>query len=187
MTPWLGVHTLSGSKAPASPYVSKLGQSMGKRPKGEDEPGAAEYEALLKTVASRIREERVAAKLSQAQLAAKTDLKQSYIYELETGESNITLKTLSRVASALGVAPRDLLPADAGAQVSSADYQKLVSACARMANLLDEVRAHPSLRLALERESDADKSASARQCTRPSGEAAGSKDRPAADHIKHVD
>jgi len=160
---------------------------MGKRPQGDDEPGAVEYEALLKTVASRIREERTAAKLSQAQLAAKTDLKQSYIYELETGESNITLKTLSRVASALGVAPRDLLPAEAGAQVSPADYQQLVSACARMASLLDEVRAHPSLRLALEREAGVGKPAAARGRTRPAGEATGAKAHSAADHIKHID
>jgi len=160
---------------------------MGKRPQGDDEPGAAEYEALLKTVANRIREERNAAKLSQAQLAAKTDLKQSYIYELEKGESNITLKTLSRVASALGVAPRDLLPAAAGAQVSPEDYQQLVSACARMAGLLDEVRAHPSLRLALEREAGVGKPGVARERARPAGGAAGGKARPAAEHIKHVD
>jgi transcriptional regulator with XRE-family HTH domain len=159
---------------------------MGKRPQG-DVPGAAEYEALLKTVASRIREERIAAKLSQAQLAAKTVLKQSYIYELETGESNITLKTLSRVAAALGVAPRDLLPAEAGAQVPPADYQQLVSACARMASLLDEVRSHPSLRLALEREAGVGKLSATRERAHRAGEAAGAKARPAVNHIKHVD
>ena len=140
---------------------------MGKRPQGDDESGAAEYEALLKTVADRIREERTAAKLSQAQLAAKTDLKQSYIYELEKGESNITLKTLSRVASALGVAPRDLLPGSADAQVAPEDYQQLVSACARMASLLDEVRTHPSLRVALEREASVGKPGATRHGRRP--------------------
>jgi transcriptional regulator with XRE-family HTH domain len=160
---------------------------MGKRPKGDDEPGAEEYEALLKTVASRIREERIAAKLSQAQLAAKTGLKQSYIYELETGGSNITLKTLSRVASALAVAPRDLLPADAGAQVSREDYQQLVSTCARMASLLDEVRAHPPLRLALERATSVGKPGAARKRAHPAGEVAGAKARPTTDHIKHID
>jgi transcriptional regulator with XRE-family HTH domain len=160
---------------------------MGKRPKGNEETGAAEYEALLKTVASRIREERIAAKLSQAQLAAKTGLKQSYVYELETGGSNITLKTLSRVASALAVAPRDLLPADAGTQVSPADYQQLVRACARIASLLDEVRAHPPLRLALEREAGVGKPGAARKRAHPAGEATGAKARPASDHTKHID
>jgi transcriptional regulator with XRE-family HTH domain len=151
---------------------------MGKTPKGNGEPGTTEYQALLKTVASRIREERTAAKLSQAQLAARTDLKQSYIYELETGESNITLKTLCRVASALGIAPRDLLPAEPGAQVSPADYQQLVSACAGMARLLDEVRAHPSLRVALERAAGVGKSTSARARARPSGKAGDSRSGP---------
>lgn len=81
----------------------------------QDEPesrrvGDTSHEALLVSVGARIREARKLANLTQTDLAKAVGSGQSYIYQIETGEANITLKTLFRIAVVVGLSPRDLLP-----------------------------------------------------------------------------
>jgi transcriptional regulator with XRE-family HTH domain len=79
--------------------------------KGPSIPGevANDQEPLLALVGARIRATRQRAKLKQSDVARSIGTKQSYIVGVEAGEQNITLKTLARVAAALGVSPVSLL------------------------------------------------------------------------------
>jgi transcriptional regulator with XRE-family HTH domain len=47
---------------------------------------------------------------SQEQIAERTRLTQTYISLLETGKRRASMKTLEKIASAIGVKVRDLLP-----------------------------------------------------------------------------
>jgi DNA-binding XRE family transcriptional regulator len=49
-----------------------------------------------------IRRLRIKMKLTQEQLAEKMDVKREYISRIESGNQNITLETLIRIASAVG-------------------------------------------------------------------------------------
>ena len=64
---------------------------------------------LLVLVGSRIRLIRKRAKLKQSEVAAAIETKQTYMVGVEAGQQNITLRTLARIAAALGVAPMTLL------------------------------------------------------------------------------
>lgn len=78
--------------------------------KGPNNAGeASDQEPLLALVGNRIKAARLHAKLKQSELAAAIGTGQSYIVGVEAGETNITLKTLARVAAALGVSPVALL------------------------------------------------------------------------------
>lgn len=48
--------------------------------------------------------------LTQAQLAEKSEVTRSHIANLETGRSDVPVSTLMRIADALGVPAKDLLP-----------------------------------------------------------------------------
>jgi len=61
------------------------------------------------TVAARIRQFRMRKGWSQEELAAKCDLHRTYIGAIERKERNITLRTLARVADALGCEITDLV------------------------------------------------------------------------------
>ena len=81
---------------------------MAKGPKTEGE-APADHEPLQAIVGARVREARRRAKLKQSELGAVIGSGQSHVFQIEAGEVNITLKTLVRLAEALGVEPRDLL------------------------------------------------------------------------------
>lgn len=66
-------------------------------------------EPLLLLVGSRIRTLRRRSKLKQSEVAKSIGTGQSYVVGVEAGEQNITLRTLARIAAALGVAPAYLL------------------------------------------------------------------------------
>ena len=70
---------------------------------------ADDDEPLLLLVGARIRTLRRRAKLKQSEVAKSIGTGQSYVVGVEAGEQNITLKTLARIATALGVAPAVLL------------------------------------------------------------------------------
>lgn len=95
-----------------------------------------EYEEVLGTVARRIRDVRTASNLSQRQLADRAGLKASQIFELETGASNITLRTLTRIAVALAVPPRELLPDAQARPVSRHELERLATLCTELAREL---------------------------------------------------
>ena len=60
-------------------------------------------------VGKNMREFRVAAGLSQGDVAKRMDVEQTYVSGLERGVRNPTLTTLERAAAALGVTIVDLL------------------------------------------------------------------------------
>jgi transcriptional regulator with XRE-family HTH domain len=82
------------------------------KPVDEEEP--PEAQALYAYVGSRVRAERELAKLSQKDLASLTDMRQPYIFEIERIGVNLSLKSLLRLATALGVSPRDFFPGQPG-------------------------------------------------------------------------
>jgi transcriptional regulator with XRE-family HTH domain len=83
-------------------------RSMAKAAQEGDFP--PELQQLLTSIGERIKELRVQRGLTQKDLAEECDLKQPYVFELERGAANLTMKTLLRVSNAFGVTPRDLLP-----------------------------------------------------------------------------
>lgn len=74
-----------------------------------EEASGGDGDPLLAHVGERIRAARKRARLRQSDLAQAIGTHQSYIVGVEAGEQNITLKTLARVATALGVTPMTLL------------------------------------------------------------------------------
>ena len=56
-----------------------------------------------------LRQARLKANLSQAEVAARSDMGQPYISEIETGVRDLTLGTMSSVARAVGTDVRTLL------------------------------------------------------------------------------
>lgn len=57
----------------------------------------------------RVRHFRIAAGLSQEELAFRAEMKRSYVSDLERGTRNPSVRALKRLATALGVHPSDLL------------------------------------------------------------------------------
>lgn len=64
---------------------------------------------ILKTIAKNVRSYRLEKKLTQDQLAKKTNHHRSYISNIENARVNIYLTTLFELAKALGVRARDLV------------------------------------------------------------------------------
>lgn len=64
----------------------------------------------LKLLGQRIRELRHQKQLSQEELAARADIHVTYLSALECGKRNASLAIFFSIASALRVAPADLLP-----------------------------------------------------------------------------
>lgn len=81
---------------------------MAKDPVGDDDT-SIEDRTVMSILATRVRETRRSAKLKQSDLAAMVGTSQPYIFGIEAAESNITIKTLGRIAQALKVEPADLL------------------------------------------------------------------------------
>ena len=133
-------------------------------PAQQDSPEESE---LFKAVARRIREARLHIGLDHTHFAEKLGVKRPYVFELEGGTANPTLRTLHRVARSLGIDPADLLPGSTRPQLKSTDVDALVQVSEGLATLLGERRSQyqqileqilereleavRSLRLALER------------------------------------
>jgi len=100
----------------------------------EEEQDSPEELAVMRGVASRIRAARLNAKLSQVDLAEKTGLKRAFVYGLERGDSNMTLKTLTKVARAFGMSPTDLMPQSETPRLAHRDVETFVG-------LLDQLSA----------------------------------------------
>lgn len=66
--------------------------------------------AQRKGFGARVRELRLAAGISQEELAHQADLDRSYVGQVERGERNVSLDNIYRLAEALKVGAGDLLP-----------------------------------------------------------------------------
>lgn len=80
---------------------------MAKLPKN---PENIERDELLDAVGHRIKLARQNAKLTQKELGEILGAPQSWIHLMEDGQQNLQLKSLRKIAQALGVSIRDLLP-----------------------------------------------------------------------------
>ena len=92
----------------AATWIMTQGALMTKQPKPDADVPVG-YEALLVAIGARIREYREQAHIRQSQLGAAINSGQSHVYLIEAGRVNLTLKTLMKLANALGVKPADLV------------------------------------------------------------------------------
>ena len=56
----------------------------------------------------RIRDIRISKGVSQSQLALMTSMTKSYMSEIEAGKKNLTLRTLQKIATSLGITLEDI-------------------------------------------------------------------------------
>jgi transcriptional regulator with XRE-family HTH domain len=63
---------------------------------------------IRRLVARNVRRLRKAKGLSQAELATDAGLHQHHVSEIENGQHDLRLRTIDKLARALGVRPRDL-------------------------------------------------------------------------------
>ena len=91
---------------------------------------------LFSVVAQRMKSARVRAGLSPAELADKIGVKKPYIFELERGTGNPTLKTLNKVAVALDVDPGDFFPQSTHPALDQPHVNLLLAACEKLAAML---------------------------------------------------
>jgi transcriptional regulator with XRE-family HTH domain len=68
-----------------------------------------EHDTLLMHVSEIIREQREKVGMSQNALARITGMHRSYIGDLERGSRNVSVRNLSRLASAMGLQPSKML------------------------------------------------------------------------------
>lgn len=78
--------------------------------KVDESEDAASLDGWLTFISDRIREVRMAANLTQAELAERSGLTQSHISRLENGEHSPSQATIKRIADALGIATSHLDP-----------------------------------------------------------------------------
>ena len=90
----------------------------------EDEIEAAASKALI-AFGLRVKEARLKAGLTQQQLALKARAPHSYMYEVEIGAQNLTLKSIAKIARALDVDIRDLLPENRAEPPTTASIELL--------------------------------------------------------------
>lgn len=65
---------------------------------------------IKRWVGDKVRELREAKGWSQEELGFKSGLHRNYVGRIERGEQNIAVVNVAKLAKALGVRPRDLLP-----------------------------------------------------------------------------
>ncbi len=74
--------------------------------------GEAERDEFLDKIGDRIKQARVRAKLTQKDLAERIGASPSWVYLVEDGQQNAQIRSLRKVAEALGVSIHSLLPDD---------------------------------------------------------------------------
>ena len=92
--------------------------------------------ALYEAVAVRIRAARLRDNLTQQELAERIQAKRSYIFELESGSANPTLRTLYRLGKAFNIAPADLLPEARHPELSHENVRTLTDKCDAILSIL---------------------------------------------------
>ncbi len=113
---------------------------MAKQIKVKDNgPRAEDPTDIVRFVARRLQEARMSAGLTQVQLGEKAGLKQSYIFELEYGTTNITVRTLEKMAKALDLDMRGLLPGSPLAPPSASDIQNVLQRLDLLVNVAEDL------------------------------------------------
>lgn len=107
-----------------------------RKPRTLDEDSPADR-ALNYAVGKRIRELRQDKNMTQKQLSELSDIKATYITLIEATGVNLSLKLLQRLADALGVTPRDLLPARDQGETPSVTIEIVRK---KVADLAEQVR-----------------------------------------------
>ncbi|MEO8715018.1 MAG: helix-turn-helix transcriptional regulator [Acetobacteraceae bacterium] len=107
-----------------------------RKPRTLDEDSPADR-ALNYAVGKRIRELRQDKNMTQKQLSELSDIKATYITLIEAAGVNLSLKLLQRLADALGVTPRDLLPARDQGETPSVTIEIVRK---KVADLAEQVR-----------------------------------------------
>jgi transcriptional regulator with XRE-family HTH domain len=91
----------------------------------KDEEEDPQLQALYLAIGQKIRAVRLQRKFSQKDLAIRTDIKQQYLAEIELFGVNLSLKSLKRIATALDLTLRDLLPGSAEGEDCAASVTAL--------------------------------------------------------------
>jgi len=101
-------------------------EGMAKQPESPDSDDDKEFSAIQIAFGKRVRDARKRAGLTQGQLALGVGLAQSYVHAIETQGSNISLKALAKLATALRVSMRDLIPDNEFDEVSPTSIAQLI-------------------------------------------------------------
>jgi transcriptional regulator with XRE-family HTH domain/mannose-6-phosphate isomerase-like protein (cupin superfamily) len=83
-----------------------------------DETDAATADPVASGIAAAVRAQRLAAGLSMRALATRAGMSQPFLSNLENSRAMPSIATLYKIAAALGVSPRDFLPAEGGSLIS---------------------------------------------------------------------
>jgi transcriptional regulator with XRE-family HTH domain len=100
---------------------------MARQPKNHDQAISVvdEPNDIAKQVAQRLQEARKRAGLSTSLLAERAGVKQTYVYELEYGTTNLSIKTLDKLAKALNCDMREFFPGPPLAVPTGGDLKHL--------------------------------------------------------------
>lgn len=104
-----------------------------------------QYGHILKEFSERLAAIRKKAGLTQAQVGKLAGMQQSHVTLLESGQSNVSLRTLAKVADVLGVGPRDLLPVGKVLEFSPDVLQRLREFVAKQQGVMAERRKQDEL------------------------------------------
>lgn len=101
----------------------------------------------IRALGARLRELRIAAKMTQAELAREADVTVETVARIErtvrgaaSANTNPSLDTIFRLADALGAHPTELLGAPAGGRADRKDRELGLAALSRIAHDLDVLR-----------------------------------------------
>ena len=83
-----------------------------------EEAAASGDDPVTSGIAAAVRGQRLAAGLSMRALAARAGMSQPFLSNLENSRAMPSIATLYKIAAALGVSPRDFLPAEGGSLYS---------------------------------------------------------------------
>ena len=97
-----------------------------------------EEEKLLRIVGQRIRAARVRAGLSHTDLHVRSGVKKAYLFELERGVTNVTVKTLHRLANGLGIGVVEFFPASGNLRVDQLTVDSLLGLAAAVLKSLED-------------------------------------------------
>jgi transcriptional regulator with XRE-family HTH domain len=100
----------------------------------EEDP---QLQALYLAIGQKIKAVRLERKFSQKDLAIRTDIKQQYLAEIELFGVNLSLRLLKRIATALDLTLRDLLPGSEEAEDCDTSLRSLRAEMAETLSLFE--------------------------------------------------